>query len=57
MMHDPQNDPEFYANFERTLTDVDGVDLRLMVDQDGEEFVVDEREERERRWEAEANAY
>lgn len=41
MSYDPQDAPDYYMREIRRLTDIEGRELVLCVDQDGTEFVMD----------------
>lgn len=44
MSHDPQNAPDFYQSAERIMVDDRDVRVVLLIDQDGDETVMDEEE-------------
>lgn len=41
MSFDPENAPDFWTVEVRRMVDVDGVEIVLVRDQDGDEYVVD----------------
>lgn len=43
-MNDPQNAPDYYQHVERVMVDTEGVRIVLLIDQDGEETVMEEQE-------------